>query len=253
MTVTESDVYGTLIQRLVQNGYREYQVNGDPNRRTSAGCDLSQKSEDPNRNPNLFIFAYDWRQSNADTSAALRSYMDCVKRFYPDGKVNILTHSMGGLLARRYILDNPNGAHNVDKLITIAAPWLGAPKAINVLETGEFGIPEMIVKDDTLKALIKFFKSAHEILPSRSYFSLGGDAFGEKNWDINGDRRFNQTYGYDQFVALVDNIRFKESKPGAANRAFHTIAQDDWRNDNSGVKYFHFYGNQRLAETLAEK
>jgi len=43
--------------------------------------------------------------------------------------VLILTHSMGGLVARRYVLDNPD-THNVDKMVTIAAPWLGAPKVI---------------------------------------------------------------------------------------------------------------------------
>ncbi|MFN2579140.1 MAG: Ig-like domain-containing protein [Pyrinomonadaceae bacterium] len=251
-TLFERDVYATLIKILQQNGYREYEVKNDPNRRTASGCDLGQKSQDEKNNPNLFVFAYDWRQSNAENAIALKSYVECVKKFYPDKKVNILTHSMGGLLARRYIIDNPNGAHNVDKLITIAAPWLGAPKAINVLETGEFGVPESIVKESTLQSLVKFFKSAHEILPSKFYFSLGGDAFGEKNWDVNNDHRFNKIYTYNQFTALLDNTRFKESQAGNTNRAFHTTAQDDWRNDDSGVNYFHLYGSQRRAATIGK-
>jgi alpha-beta hydrolase superfamily lysophospholipase len=91
--------------------------------RTTAKCDTTQKDS----NPNLFVFAYDWRKSNEKNAVALKDYVGCVQQFYSGTKVNILAHSMGGLLARRYILDNP-GTHNVDKLITIASPWLGARK-----------------------------------------------------------------------------------------------------------------------------
>jgi hypothetical protein len=38
-----------------QGGYKEYNVDGKPERRTTAGCDLSQKSE--TNNPTLFVFA----------------------------------------------------------------------------------------------------------------------------------------------------------------------------------------------------
>lgn len=130
-TVLGEDIYASLLNMLRDRGsYREYQVAGDPRRRTVAGCDLSQRSN----NPNLFVFAYDWRLGIAENAALLREYVGCVQQFYPGTEVDILTHSMGGLLARRYILNNDT--HNVDKLITIAAPWLGAPKTINVLGTG---------------------------------------------------------------------------------------------------------------------
>src|SRR5258708_2954074 len=190
---------------------------------------------------------YDWRKSNSENSAVLKSYVGCIKKFYPNSKINILTHSMGGVLARRYILDNPNGQHGVDKLITIATPWLGVPKAIDVLETGQFGIPDTVVKQDTLKSLAEFFKSAHEILPARLYFSMSGDPFGEKDWDINGDRRLTPSYTYNQFTSLLDNVvQFQQSKPGATNAVFNdNPGQDDWHLDNSAVKYFHVYGIRR--------
>jgi hypothetical protein len=252
-TIFTEQVYGPLLQNLANSGYREYLVNNDPNRRTAEGCDLNQKSDDPAVNPNLFVFAYDWRKSNAENSAALKSYVGCIKKFFPNSKVNILTHSMGGVLARRYILDNPNGGHNVNKLITIATPWLAVPKAINVLETGQFDISDIVIKEETLKSLAEFFKSAHEILPARSYFSMGGDPFGEKNWDINGDRRLSASYTYNEFVSLLDNVRFKRSKPGTTNVVFNdNPGQDDWHLDNSGVKYFHFYGIRRLPDTLGK-
>jgi len=128
-------IHEPLLEKLTSReggGYDEYEVNNNPDRRTTNGCDMDQRA----KNPNLFVFAYDWRKSNVKNAEALKDYIGCVQRLYtPDTKVNILTHSMGGLVARRYILDNPQ-THSVDKHITIAAPWLGAPKAIYTLETG---------------------------------------------------------------------------------------------------------------------
>src|SRR5439155_5266811 len=117
-SVVGLNFYNRLLEMLgSRGGYRAYQVNNNPSRRTGAGCDLSQKSNDPNLNPNLFVFAYDWRKSNVENAAKLKDYVTCVQQFYPDTKVNILAHSMGSLLARRYILDNPG---KVKKFITIA-------------------------------------------------------------------------------------------------------------------------------------
>jgi hypothetical protein len=252
--LSEELVYEPLLKMLRDSGYVEYQVNNDPARRTIAGCDLNQKSDDPSKNPRLFVFAYDWRKSNSDkdTLKLLKEYVGCVQKFYPNSKVNILTHSMGGLLARRYILDNP-GSHNVNKLITIAAPWLGAPKAINVLETGQFDIPEIVVKESVLQELAEYFPSVHELLPSPSYFSLGGRPFGEKNWDINASRKLEETYNrYDQLAAAL-NKQHPLSMPAKVGRAFHDFpGQDDWGQDQTGVKYFHLYGVQRIIGTVGK-
>src|SRR5205823_1302077 len=122
------DYYGILLNMLTtRGGYHEYQVANVVSRRTSAGCDLGQKSNDPTLNPSLFVFAYDWRLSNVENASKLADYVACVQQFYPNQKVNILTHSMGSLLAWRYILQNSG---QVKRLITIAGPWLGAPKSI---------------------------------------------------------------------------------------------------------------------------
>src|SRR5215471_3730432 len=250
-TIDEEMVYRALLDMLSRNGYREYKVNNDPSRRTEAGCDLSQRTNDPAANPNLFVFAYDWRKSNIENAGLLDGYMKCVQKFYPDRRVNILTHSMGGLVARRYILAHMRD-HNIDKLITIAAPWLGAPKAINVLETGQFDLPQIVLSSDLLKRLTEFFKAVHEIMPSKYYFALGGDPFGEKNWDANADQRLTPHYTYDQFVRFLD-VDFGRSKPGTTNRTFNdTPGQDDWQLDHSGIRYFHFYGVKFATDTIGK-
>ncbi|MDT5155764.1 MAG: hypothetical protein QOH51_121 [Acidobacteriota bacterium] len=235
--VASEIIYEPLLNFLkTTGGYHEYVVNGDPTRRTTNGCDLSQQGN----NPDLFVFAYDWRFSNAENVAQLKDYVGCIQRFYPGTKVDVLTHSMGGLLARRYIIVNPTD-HAVDRLITVAAPWLGAPKAINVMETGEYDGLNRIMRKSTLKSLSEFFPSAHQLLPSRLYFGLGGRPY-TKDGTVFAD--------YNQFTATF-NAEFARSSPVNAGKTFHDRSgQDDWRTDQSGVKYYHIYGQRHVADTI---
>ena len=138
-------------------GYKEYQVNSNPARRTTAGCDLSQQAD----KPTLFVFGYDWRKSNIENAQLLKDYVGCVNKFHPSRKINLLAHSMGGLLSRRYILDNPN-THQINKMVTIGTPFLGAPKAIDLMETGSFFKIEYLIFEinplaPNFKELIEFF------------------------------------------------------------------------------------------------
>jgi pimeloyl-ACP methyl ester carboxylesterase len=239
----ERDVYSSILMTLTDpnaGGYHEYDVDEKPERRTYEGCDLRQQ---PN-NPTLFVFAYDWRKGNREAAEALHEYVRCVQRFYPGTEVDIVAHSQGGLLARRYILDHP-GDHDVNKLITVASPWLGAPKAINVLETGRFLDPSSVLKDavrnQIFKTLSEYYPGVHELVPSQSYFDAGGaPPYGY----------LGQLLTYPQVATLLDQ-QFPVSKPGAANSAFHGIAgQDDWSQDQSGVEYHHIYGLKRTADTV---
>ena len=251
VTVYQKDYYGPLLNMLTsRGGFREYQVNNDPTRRTTTGCDLNQKSADPDLNPNLFVFAYDWRKSNIENADKLRDYVGCVQQFYPDVKVDIIAHSNGGLLARRYILDNPG---KVNRLITIATPWLGAPKAINVLETGDGGFDWRLIWKPTLKTLAEFFPSVHEVLPSESYYYLNGRPFAERG-DFNENGIPDETYSYAQQTDLL-NKRYPSagSTPGSTNLIFHSFpGQDDWRTDTSGVEYHHIVGQQHTNQTIGQ-
>ena len=69
------DVYAPVIRHLEQTGYRE--------------------------NRDLFVFDYDWRRSVFDNAEALDAF---VREKVPDGKVDILAHSMGALVARVYVM-----------------------------------------------------------------------------------------------------------------------------------------------------
>lgn len=250
--LSSDDVYIALLGMLTdptRGGYVEYRVDNAPTHRTTEGCDLGQGQ------PTLFVFAYDWRKSNAANAELLADYVGCIRRIHGDTQVNILAHSMGGLLARRYLLDTPD--HHVGKLITIGTPWLGAPKAIHTLFTGEqsFPITPLFVQPSQLKELVQFFPSVHQLLPNRAYYTLGDYALGdpvplqEAGWDINRNGQAFEAYTYAAYATLLDTS-FAVSKPVAANDSFHENGQDDWRNDTSGVQFYHIYGIQPYAATV---
>jgi probable HAF family extracellular repeat protein len=250
-------IYGPLLEALTtKGGYVEYNVAGLPARRTAAGCDLAGQAL---RRPNLFVFAYDWRLGNDENSARLKNYIDCVAKFYPGRKVNVLAHSMGGVLSRRYILDYPTD-HNVNALITIGTPWLGAPKLFNALETGKF--IDYIASGSGVKHAVESMTAGHQLMPSALYYQMGAPLYslgrsgeieppyGEWGTDLDGDRIPFDLYDYPKMVKVIDT-RY-DTLPGTTSKLFHTLEQDDWRQDASGVKYFHLYSLQSQPRTIGQ-
>jgi len=252
-------IYGPLLDYLTTTGgYPEYNVNGDPARRTTAGCDMTQAAN----KPRLFVFAYDWRIDNDANADRLTDYIGCVQKFYPGRKVNLLAHSMGGVLARRYILKyynstQPNNGHQVNALISIGSPFLGAPKMLYVLETGNFiDTPLPIATGPDVKYAAQTLTAAHQLGPSRRYSDVSGVVpLAEAGWDLNANGISSEAYSYDELLAVL-NSRYPNT-PGATGDTFHSYTQpwggqDDWRTDSTGVKYYHIYGVRGVADTIGQ-
>ncbi len=256
--------YDRLFTQLlnVSNIGSEYIIDGISSRRTTMGCDLSQDSSIESLKPKVFTFAYDWRKSNVETAVALKDYIGCVKRFHPNKKVRIIAHSMGGLVSRRYALDFPND-NNVDKIITIGTPWLGAPRGIHSLETGSFiatafGSSPYECGSNTecqaawavnsrharnLRSAMKTFTGPLQLLPSRFYYDLDfpNIPFSTRTfpWSNKVPLNYNETTDWLNKRHII--------LPGSISRDFHNAyssLQDDWRSDSSSIKYYHIYGLQ---------
>ncbi len=263
---------GLLKNFLIESqNLKEYNVLETPAFRTTAGCDLRQKSDNPNLNPKLFVFAYDWRQNNTNTAVALKDYIGCVKKFYPNKKVRIITHSMGSLVARRYALLYPND-NDVDKIITIAGPWLGAPKGIYSLETGSFiassfgaDAVECLSQTAENKALciakwginktyasslresMITFPGPLQLLPSWYYYRLQESDTGSSYLSVR-ESIWGEPVDYNFADATNWLNERHEIQPGDLTRDFHMSTfrglQDDWRQDTGNIKFYHIYGQQ---------
>ena len=128
-------------------------------------------------------FPYDWRQSVDDIVEHGTPYEDGlhfpvaeIERLAASGgKVTIVAHSNGGLLAKALMLKlaSVGKANLVDKIIFVATPELGTPKAIGVLLHGydqELGYG-YIVDDVVARDATKNMPGAYGLLPSDAYFA----------------------------------------------------------------------------------
>jgi len=157
------DVYTPIIRHLEQTGYRE--------------------------NRNLFLFAYDWRRSIFDNAKALEAF---VREKVPGGKVDILAHSMGALVARAYIVDG-DGAARVARLFSAGAPFQGSVKVFQTVEKGWGPLNLAMGGLDGFRRTMLSWPSVFELMPRyRECCDNGGgatfdpanaDAWKDLHWD----------------------------------------------------------------------
>jgi pimeloyl-ACP methyl ester carboxylesterase len=215
----------------------------------------------------LFPFAYDWRRAIEDNANLLDEYVQCVRTVYPNQKVNIVTHSMGGLVARRYIIDHPNV---VNELITVAAPFLGSAKPLYQMQYGLLdtelsmqGTLRWALYGPAVRDMPLYFPGLHELMLSRQYYELGGPPYAiepapDMRSGIEGGKETETPLSYDDWLSLVDRVlpgRSYNGKTAAqTSRDFHEYSrngnsQDDWSHDTTGVRYYHLFGVQHLKNT----
>jgi pimeloyl-ACP methyl ester carboxylesterase len=103
-------VYDNLIATLETNGYVE--------------------------NKTLFAFPYDWEKSNVDTAKLLAQKIADIKTICGCNNVDIVAHSMGGLVATQYI-ESADYRNDVDQLITLGTPLAGSPQVYQTWEAGQ--------------------------------------------------------------------------------------------------------------------
>jgi len=86
-------------------------------------------------NIDLFLFPYDWRQSIEKTVGDLNNYLqEKIWNSKPDQKVNLVGHSLGGLIARIFAQKNTD---KVNKIISLGSPHQGVVQVYKPLEAGE--------------------------------------------------------------------------------------------------------------------
>ena len=133
----------------------------------------------------VYYFGYDWRLDNSFTAKALDTFINEKMRIHGVNKISIVAHSMGGLVTAKYIANG--NAKKIDKLVTIATPYLGAPKALYIFETGNFlGGASDILMASQLKKLVPNLKTVYQLLPSPQYFSVNNTYYIKKYIDKPG-------------------------------------------------------------------
>lgn len=128
------------------------------------------------------LYPYDWRKRISDNETLLREFINS-NLPDPREKIDIVGHSMGGLLARTYI-EQEKGDVRAEKLITVGSPHLGSVKAYRTWSNGETpdGNPiwkflltllkkrcSLNTKFNDRAAIQEYFPSVNNLLPTFKY------------------------------------------------------------------------------------
>jgi pimeloyl-ACP methyl ester carboxylesterase len=104
----------------------------------------------------LFPFPYDWRRSIEDVAVDdLKAAIGEAKSRSLKDKVNIIAHSMGGLVVRAYI--KRYGGADIDKLAMVGTPNHGAVTPYYMFEGGDPALADIENADGVIDALLQFY------------------------------------------------------------------------------------------------
>ncbi len=186
--VAGQDFYGNILSTLETAGGYQRAEPGQP-----------RKSGDRV----YYIFVYDWRQDNALTARKLTALIEQIQVDFgnPDQKVDLVAHSMGGLISRyflrygsRDVLDdnefpvNFEGAGSVRRAILLGTPNLGSASSLHAfiegVKIGLRRIPTEVLA--TMPSIYQLFPhSLNDWLVTADGRPLDRDIF-----DVNIWRRF---------------------------------------------------------------
>ncbi len=154
------DFYGRIIKTLETAGRYQAGVIGEP-----------ANSHDRR----YYVFTYDWRTDNVKSAQALDKLIEQIRSDYgnPSLKVDLVGHSMGGMIARYYlrygtvdVLDsndfpvNREGLDKVDKVLLVGTPNLGSVSALQNIITGHrIGLNRIPTE------VLMTFPTAYQLLP----------------------------------------------------------------------------------------
>ena len=114
----------------------------------------------------IIFFSYDWRMNCATAASRLQTKLSNYS------EVIIVAHSMGGLVASKYLSMSEANRNKVKKFISIGTPYAGAVRALYIMETGEFvTIPGINISPfrNTIKGLVCNFPAMYQLLPTKRY------------------------------------------------------------------------------------
>ena len=135
------------------------------------GYILDNYDDNHSEGENLFCFTYDWRKDNTTNAELLSNFIDSVMNWTGAANVNLIGHSMGGIVSKQCI--NLFDKSRINKMVFIATPHLGAPEILTVMLTGKlFEWLDFSIANYLVRSLGRNLPSCYQLIPSRSYLNL---------------------------------------------------------------------------------
>jgi hypothetical protein len=212
------DVYKLTIDKLSSLGYKEGE--------------------------NLFVFPYDFRFnldeiSNSDQLISERqslcSFIQEVKQKTGFSQVDLLCHSMGGIVALNYLINKPENINNIGRVVLLGSPVFGAAKAFASLVCG---LPPDEIYDylagiwsptrSQWKEISRYFYPPYQLIPNRFLTEALGSFISINRQDQN----YEQAHGLNPSdVINSDSVISHELLRNSCQWKddFITKLKDKWR------------------------
>lgn len=192
--------------------------------------------------PTLKVFPYDWRKDNALAAQGLADCIDnMVAKLGGDCEINVVAHSMGGLVSRCYL---ESGAYNkrpgylrIKRLITMGTPHRGSPIALAAALGQE---KRLFLNAEQVQSVASNpnFPSLYQLLPPR------GEPFA---WDRTPNARFDPVDIYDSAVST--QLGLVTANLASATQ-FHAKLNLSKRPPH--VRYFFFAGTRQTTTSSVQ-
>jgi parallel beta-helix repeat protein len=178
-------------------------------------------------NEDLFLFPYDWRYGVSGKFADGTSNVDLLKvkiesilQQTKASKIDIIAHSNGGLLVKKYVIDNPTN-HKIDKAVFVGVPNTGAPKAVKALLVGDsFGInfAGIGLSETEMKKIGKNMPVSYDLLPSQQYYNTKGSYI----------KYIDQTKCFEDYTipCEVKDLNYQESNDILSSQGYNSLGID---------------------------
>src|SRR5215472_11100134 len=217
--ILQADFYGAILQTLRQSG----------------GFVPGKLGEhaDP-RVRRYYVFAYDWRQDNVTSAKRLDALIEQLRRDYddPNLKVNVIAHSMGGLITRYYLrygtVDalegegdfpiNMAGAKKVGTAVLLGTPNLGSVSSLQSMLLGH-RVGFRRIEPEVLATMPSVYELLPHPLTDWSVDSSGKDLDLDL-YDVATWKRMQWSV-FDP--AVVDRLRARFKSPSDANAYISTL------------------------------
>jgi pimeloyl-ACP methyl ester carboxylesterase len=104
-------------------------------------------------------FAYDWRRGNDESAARLTAFLEKLARAQPGGKVDVVAHSMGGLIALSALNAHPE---LFNRVVFVGVPFAGG---IGFLPHLHVGVPTALNAEIAGRAVTATWPSVFSLFP----------------------------------------------------------------------------------------
>lgn len=176
-------------------------------------------------------FGYDWRkpitevvtgnEKKATTTESLILLVNELASRSRTGKVTIVAHSNGGLVAKYLvkIMADSGKSDLIDSVISVATPEIGTPSALSAILHGDHQsiAKDLVLKPSVARELGQNMPSSYSLLPSSAYFSaissptikISSSTFGLPESSISSDpaqKNFITNYDFNRTQPNPDDV-----------------------------------------------